>query len=414
MLNQKPIKVLSPPIIVQPQSLALCAIYIILPCSKCLWYLISKAMWSNLPFDPLANIFSYLSPDSLARAKSACKSWYACANTSGSWATLPRRMNHPPWFIALPTRNHGHFIYAHNPADDSWHLLPLDFIPNPVRPIASIGGLILLREATTTSLQLAICNPFTRQFRQLPKLNVTRTNPAVGIIELNSANFEVYVAGGMSEASSIGGGSSYEPSLEVYNSVHDHWKTIRSMPMEFAVRLTVWTPNESVYCNGVLYWITSARAYTVMGFDIVNKNWRESSVPMADRLEFAALVQRNGKLSLVGGTSEAGEACIWELTENNNWRMNERVPEELGARLLGGKGRWGSINTRCVCIAGAMCLYRDLGSGMVVWRECAKKGEWEWHWIEGCGTIKGMKLQNFPIKGLLLHPYLASSSFLNE
>ncbi|MCD7447291.1 hypothetical protein HAX54_027153 [Datura stramonium] len=369
-------------------------------------------MWSNLPFDLLANIFSYLSPDSLARAISTCKSWHTCANNSASWAALSPR-NHPPWFIALPTRNPGHFIYAHNPNDDSWHLLPLDFIPNPIRPTAAIGGLILLRETTTTVLQLAICNPFTRQFRHLPKLNFTRTNPAVGVIELNSANFKVYVAGGMSGASGTGGGASYEPSLEVYDSVHKNWKTIGSMPMEFAVRLTVWTSNESVYCDGVLYWITSARAYTIMGFETGNKNWRELSVPMADRLEFAALVPRNGKLNLVGGTSDAG-ACIWELGESNNWRLIDRVPQELGAKLLRGKGRWGSINTRCVCIAGAMCLYRDLGSGMVVWRECAEKGKWEWHWIEGCGTIKGMKLQNFPIKGLLLHPYLASSSFFNE
>ncbi|KAL3374977.1 hypothetical protein AABB24_006463 [Solanum stoloniferum] len=368
-------------------------------------------MWSNLPFELLANIFSYLSPDSLARAKSACKSWHTCANNSPSWATLPWRQ-YPPWFLALPTRNHGHFICARNPINDSWHLLPLDFIPNPIRPIAAVNGLILLRETTTTSLQLAICNPFTRQFRHLPKLNVTRTNPAVGVISLDSANFQVYVAGGMSEASSVGGGASYEPSLEVYDSVHENWKTIGSMPMEFAVRLTVWTPNESVYCNGILYWITSARAYTVMGFEIRNKNWRELGVPMADRLEFAALVERNGKLCLVGGTSDTG-ACIWQLEESNNWRMIEKVPQELWAKLFGGKGRWGSINTRCVCIGGTMCLYRDLGSGMLVWRECAENGtKWEWHWIEGCGTIKGVHLQNFPIKGLLLHPYLASSNFL--
>ncbi|XP_060205120.1 F-box protein At5g49610-like [Lycium barbarum] len=372
-------------------------------------------MWSNLQFDLLSNIFSYLSPDSLARAKSTCKSWHICVNNSASWAMLPRRMIHPPWFIALPTRNHGHFIYAHNPSNNSWHLLPLDFIPNPIRPIGAINGLILLRETTTTTLQLAICNPFTRQFRHLPKLNVSRTNPAVGVIELNSANFKVYVAGGLREARSVEGGASasYEPTLEVYDSIYDSWKTIESMPMEFVVRLTVWTSNESAYCDGVLYWISSARDYTVIVFEIGKKNWRELSVPMADRLEFAGLVPRNGKLNLVGGTSDAG-ACIWELSEGNNWRMIEKVPQELGARLLGGKGRWGSINTKCVCIAGAMCLYRDLGSRMVVWRECARNSKWEWHWIEGCDTIKGMKSQTFPIKGLLLHPCLASSSFLNK
>ncbi|GJU96047.1 F-box/kelch-repeat protein-like protein [Tanacetum coccineum] len=64
-------------------------------------------------------------------------------------------------------------------------------------------------------------------------------------------HFKLYVAGGMSEAAN-GGATSYEPKLEVFNSKSNKWTVMGSMPIEFAVRLTVWTPNESVYANGVV------------------------------------------------------------------------------------------------------------------------------------------------------------------
>ncbi|KAL9463245.1 hypothetical protein AB3S75_001115 [Citrus x aurantiifolia] len=92
-------------------------------------------MWSNLHFDVLANIFSFLSPDSLARVKSVCSHWHTCAKLyhlrSGS---QHRRL---AWFLALPTRNRGLCCYVHNPAMDKWHVLSLDFLPDPVRPVSA-------------------------------------------------------------------------------------------------------------------------------------------------------------------------------------------------------------------------------------------------------------------------------------
>ncbi|XP_059641945.1 protein UNUSUAL FLORAL ORGANS-like [Cornus florida] len=371
-------------------------------------------MWSNIPSDLLANVFSFLPPDSLARARSVCRFWHTCADIYTSYPAPPGRRRHPAWFIALPTRSRGLFCYAYNPISDNWHVLSLEFVPGTVRPIAQIAGLVLFRPTSTTALQLAICNPFTRQYRPLPILNITRTNPVVGVIELDPAQhgpipyFRVYVAGGTSEAPS--GGASYEPTLEMYDSQHDTWQMIGSMPVEFAVRLTVWTPNESVYSNGVLYWVTSARAYTVMGFEIGTNKWTEVSVPLADLLEFATLVLRNGKLTLVGGTS-GRDACIWQLGDGDTWRLIDKVPVELGLRFLCGKGSWG--NTKCVGIDGVVCLYRVLGSGMILWREAVDKGKWEWFWVEGCFSMKGKQVQSFPIKGVLLHPNLSPSCILN-
>ncbi|KAE8699381.1 Galactose oxidase/kelch repeat superfamily protein isoform 2 [Hibiscus syriacus] len=163
-------------------------------------------MWGNLPFDVLAKIFSFLSPDSLARARSGCRHWHVCVETypmTNSFTALPH--HHQAWFLGFPARNRGQHGYVHNPVNDNRHMLSFDFLPDPVRPIASMGSLILVRPTNCTVLRLALCNPFTRQFTYLPMLNTTRSNPAVGVITLDSGqdrpnpHFRVYVAGGMSK-----------------------------------------------------------------------------------------------------------------------------------------------------------------------------------------------------------------------
>ncbi|KAJ4966032.1 hypothetical protein NE237_017881 [Protea cynaroides] len=143
------------------------------------------------------------------------------------------------------------------------------------------------------------------------------------------------------------------------------------MPIEFAVRLTVWTPNESVFSGGIIYWMTSARAYSVMGFDVSTGSWKES---MADRVEFTALVRRKGRLALVGSAS-AMEACVWELDDCDGWVLVESVPFEMGKRFLKGKGCWWS--TKCVGSDEAIYLFREVGFEMLAWREeIAMKGRW--------------------------------------
>ncbi|KAL8250186.1 hypothetical protein R6Q59_033879 [Mikania micrantha] len=360
-------------------------------------------MWSNLPFDLLSDVFSYLPPHSLARAMASCRHWHHCGRTT---TRNTARHQHPPWFIALPTRS-SHLCFVHNPTESTWHLLKLTHVPSLTRPISAISGhgLILFKSTGSTPLRPSVCDPFTGQFRHLPPLHKPRTNPAVGVIEggPGPSQFKVYVAGGMSEAGT-GGAASYESTLEMFDSTSNKWTVVGSMPVEFAVRLTVWTPNESVYSSEILYWMTSARAYSIMGFEMSSKKWKELSVPMGDTLEFAAMVPRDGKLAVIGGT-HGGNVSVWELGEGDEWNMIERMPDELGKRLVGG-------STKCVGIEGIVCLYKEIDKGMVVWRRDGNhKTKWKWCWIEGCDQVSGKRIENYPIKGLFLHPNLASSSF---
>ncbi|GJZ95499.1 unusual floral organs-like protein [Tanacetum coccineum] len=187
------------------------------------------------------------------------------------------------------------------------------------RHVSTIGGqgLILFKSTEGVPIRLSVCDLFTGQFGHLPHLQKSRTNPVVGVREDLTNHFKLYVAGGMSEAAN-GGAASYEPTLEVFNSKSNKWTVMGSMQVEFAVRLTIWTPNESVYANGVLYWMTSARAYSIIGYEMDRDKWKELGVPMGDTLEFATLVPCDGKVAVVGGTHD-GNVLVWELGDGDEW-----------------------------------------------------------------------------------------------
>ncbi|MQL96386.1 hypothetical protein Taro_029062 [Colocasia esculenta] len=379
-------------------------------------------MWDRLPLDLLAHIFSFLPPLSLARAMAVCGHWHACVLSDPSGGRRGRAAS-CPWFLAMHARPVAAKppCYVYSLELRRWHALPLDFLPFPVRLVASVAnaGLLLCRLAAGSRFRLLLCNPFTRQHKLLPDLIVPRSNPAVGVVPGDApggaASFQIYAAGG-----ATGGG--YEPTLEVYESRAGVWRRAGATPAGFAVRLTVWTPNESVVAGGVVYWMTSARAYSVMGLEVATGAWREVKVPLADRLEWAALVgRRSGRLGLVGGCGQ-GEGWVWELTEGEqSWVVVGVVPEEVEGR------KWaGGAATRCVGGDREVYLYGgELGKGMVVGREVGdssssghEEERWEWKWIEEycCSAIPGREKAvavggggGAPFKGVLFHPSLSPS-----
>lgn len=132
-------------------------------------------------------------------------------------------------------------------------------------------------------------------------------------------------------------------------------------------------------------------------------------MPVPNKLEFAATVLRHGKLSLIGGMCGGrGEASIWELREGDTWELIEKVPEQLGLKFVGENESW--VGAKCVCNDGAYYLYKDLESGMIVWKEVGDKGKWEWFWVDGYASIGENQVPNLLIKGVLATPNLAPSS----
>ncbi|KAF3335275.1 F-box only protein 6-like protein [Carex littledalei] len=355
-------------------------------------------MWNELPLDALSHIFSFLPPNSLARALCACKHWYYC----GRIPLFPPRYS--PWFLAMPSC-HGHHstcCYAHDPDLGQWYSLPMDFNPEPIRLVSYLSaGLLLCRFTLSASLRLVVCNPFTRQIRSLPDLLFSRSNPAIGVITGNDNGnaslfyYIIIVAGGAS-------GSSYKSTLEMYDSRRggDGWRLVGPMPIEFSVRLTVWTPNESVHTDDrFLYWMTSARAYSVVRLNLACWVWSEVKLPMADRLTWAAIFKRkNGRLGLMGGSTETiGQVWELDMTTGNEWGNVSKVPLDL-------ERQFGQGGIKCAGVGDAVYLYRDLGSDMLVWSEI--EGRQGWNLVEGRSNL-GISVPFF--KAASIHPSLSRS-----
>lgn len=432
--------------------------------------------WDSLPLDLLSRILSLLPLASQASATSVCSHWRRAAAPAAADHNVPgEACRRPPWFLTMPARPHPavpYLCYARDPEQSRWHTLSLDFLPrssHPLRLLAPAGPLLICRVPGPT-FRLALCNPFTRQLLQLPDLKVPRSNPALGVVVLDGTNpgaasssstatvdaahascVRLYVAGGTSAAM-----ASYEPTFEAYD--HDlaggtpargRWEAAGAMPPEFAVRLTVWTAGEGVHAVGGVYWVTSARAYSVVRFDTEAGRWSEIRAPMAERLEWASLVEMKGRrLGLVGGIvgeeEQGRQGHVWEMVGDGDWRPVAVVPvvEEWRKAGRSGGGSSGGGSFRCVGAEGVVYLFRDLCSGMLVWREAAatpaattavsgdddkdndakRYGRWKWDWVDGwkprsrsaspggTGTTSSGGIgTGVAIRAALLHPSLSPS-----
>ncbi|KAK1259367.1 F-box protein [Acorus gramineus] len=365
-----------------------------------------KNMWDDLPLDLLSQIFSYLPLDSLARAMSTCKHWHTCAI---SRPPRPGR-RHPPWFLSMHVRSPARSCRAYNPAVDRWLSIPLDFAARPVRFIGSVGdGLILCKFGPGPLSRLGLCNPFTRQFDELPDLVCSRRNPAFAVVMGADEKLEVYVAGGTPEPNSPRMGQVLiEPTVEMYSQRAGGWRVIGSIPGHFATLLTVWTFGEGVHVGGTVYWVTSARAYTVVAYEIGPRAWREVKVPETERLLWAGLFCRAGGLGLAGGTSEGG-LSVWELGAGDEWSMIDAAPPEMmgGFRSV---NRGGDGDIRCAATRGGgggvdLYMYSSLGCGIIVRRELPDKKSGEWFLIDGVKMCPKV----LPMKGVLIHPSMSSN-----
>ncbi|KAK1306670.1 hypothetical protein QJS10_CPA10g00396 [Acorus calamus] len=259
---------------------------------------------------------------------SACKHWHTCA------VSRPPRPGHrhPPWFLSMHVRSPARSCRAYNPSVDRWLSIPLDFTARPVR-------LILCKFGSGPLARLALCNPFTRQFDELPDSVCSRRNPAFAIVMGVDEKLEVYVAGGIPEPNSPRMGQVLiEPTMEMYSQRAGGWRVIGSIPGHFATLLTVWTFGEGVHVGGTVYWVTSARAYTIVAYEIGPRAWREVKVPEAERLLYLVTTRNEAVYEIT--EAEKVEICKGDIKEiskaillYHSFLSDDELPR-AGERLL--------------------------------------------------------------------------------
>lgn len=254
---------------------------------------------------------------------------------------------------------------------------------------------------------LAVCNPVTKQWRELPPMTRGRLNALVGVIEdQTTRSFKVVVAGGTSEC-----GRDYECTTEVYDSVTDSWHLTGTVPREYTVKITVWT-SKTVVCNDVLYCLTSARPYNIMAYDMKKGIWEEVRIPQPEILFCSFLIQRKGRLVLIGGVGSEGicqRVRIWELeNEGLNWQTEpekqkwveiERMPGKHFRRFFKEKH---DFDIKCAGNGNLLYFFKDSHSEMLL---CDfSQTPIAWRWLPTCPL--STRFFKFSVRGLLIEPRL--------
>ncbi|CAI9095218.1 OLC1v1031105C1 [Oldenlandia corymbosa var. corymbosa] len=211
----------------------------------------------------------------------------------------------------------NHVFYTQNPLEnDLSYRLPLDFIPAQIEQVSLIGdGLLLLWFIARSDFELGICNPFTREFRLLPRPRelpgccpLRRYHVAVGVVgelpmvDSGEFHFRLYVVGG---AAYFFRGALTAMNLSSQHS-SDSWTMVGPVPKKYSVSLIYRTGDQGVYSDGVLYWIISVgwAQYSLIALGITTNTWKELAFPTEKRHYFSTLWRRKGKLMLTEYASE--------------------------------------------------------------------------------------------------------------
>lgn len=239
-----------------------------------------------------------------------------------------------------------------------------------------------------------------------------RLNSLVGVIEDKpSRSFKVVVAGGTSEC-----GGDYVCTTEVYDSLTDCWRVTGTVPREYTVKITVWT-SKTVFCNNVLFCLTSARPFNMMAYDMNKKTWEEVRIPQPEKLHCSFLIQRRGRLVLVGGVGSE-RVCqrvhIWELENGgHNWQTEphkqrwveiERMPSDCFQRFFKGKT---NFDLKCAGSGDLLYFFKDSHSEML---QCDfSQNPTTWRWLPE--SPLSSRCVKFSVRGFFVEPRLNADVF---
>jgi hypothetical protein len=187
-------------------------------------------IWSMLPVELVDKILLWLPIPNLFQMRAVCRSWDRRIRSKSFTLTYMKTPSRGPaaWLFMCSSFNCREHTCAYNPLQNKWHNFPLSFLPPCIRfPLTSVGELLFVRGGLNNAGMLAVCNPMTQAWRELPSMIHTRLNSLVGVCceDTYASSYKIVVAGGMSEC-----GGDYECTTEVYDSLTDSWQVSVIVP----------------------------------------------------------------------------------------------------------------------------------------------------------------------------------------
>lgn len=323
---------------------------------------LDEAIWKELPDELLEHVLSFLPFPNLFRCRTICKQWRDI--TQSPHLRLTRSLNQLSWPSFCPLRYYneasegGEFRWSgYSAVTNKWQRMPPLSLPclAGMKVWAGASGLLCFYNRENTD-RLVVCNPVTKQWRELPPMNHKWRWPCVThmIADEETNSYIIVMAG--TEAYPSSGGYGRSRITEVYNSSSDKWEAGGSLPLGFYLET-----QDAAYESGLLYCtaqvfsqqqqqpqqqhsetLSSSSTDVMVAYDVCKGVWKVVSKALPDSSSCQTpLVCGGGRgiavaVAPVDADGPAGQ--IFVLDAASRWQLVASMPEAMHRDI----GFWGA------------------------------------------------------------------------
>ncbi|BAT98027.1 hypothetical protein LR48_Vigan707s003400 [Vigna angularis] len=348
-----------------------------------------------LPDELVERILAYLPVVSIFRASSVCKRWHEIVTSERfQWNpsnSLPQR----PWYFMF-TYSDEPTGYAYDPIPRKWYGIELPFIETSSWFVVSSYGLVCFMDNDSRS-KLCMCNPITKRCRRLegpPGLKFSDYSALAMSVNRKSHSYTLAIVKSKQIPEDF---VQWEISIHIYRSEKEAWMTTATEV------LMGWRGgNESVICNGVLYFLVylaggvpSESRHALIAYNISNltsqPTLRRSFIAAPCSLTCGRLMNMKEKLVMVGGIGKQDRPDI--IKGIGIWVLNDRKWEEIVRmphRYFQGFGEFDDV----FASSGTddQIYIQSYGSPALLTFDLNLK---QWKWSQKCPVSKRFPLQLF-------------------
>ena len=193
--------------------------------------------WDSLPDDVHVKIIAGLPFQQVFQFRSVSTEYRDIINKrtfqQARWERFPTEGIFKPLVFFIDPMSGWHWVGFDLKSKKWTRLPPLDFLETPdpglIKEflVAGSGGLLCVNVSKQHGVeQIIICNPLTRDMRQLPSMNLPRQPVIMNLLlDKDTNNYKVIVAG-----SATIGSEELSRKTEVYDSITREWKLVGDVP----------------------------------------------------------------------------------------------------------------------------------------------------------------------------------------
>ncbi|XP_057439609.1 F-box/kelch-repeat protein At3g61590-like [Lotus japonicus] len=348
-----------------------------------------------LPGDLLEHILMYLPIASIFRACCVCKRWREIVTKERFLSNLSHILPQKPWYFMF-TNCDEPIGYAFDPFLRKWYGVELPCIDTSNWFIASSGGMVCFMDYDIKD-ELYVCNPITKSYKKLedhPALKFSDYNALALSVNRESHSYTVAIVRSKQVPKTF---FEWDISIHLYHSEKVTWET----PLT-EVSMGWRGGNESVICNGVLYFLAYSTGggllenrHALVAYNLSNCSSQDSLttsfIPVPCYLTCARLMNLKGKLVMVGGIGKSARHDI--IKGVGIWVLNDRKWEEIGRmplKFFQGFGEFDDV----FASSGAddLIFIQSYGAPTLLIYDMSHN---QWKWSPKCPVTKRFSLQFF-------------------